>query len=162
MKIIHILIVNAVAAMSVMGAIPSELEKLEKERVGEIAEVNSNYVKQLEKLKLKYMKKGDLDSANMVQSKIDSISTPNQKPQKDQLEDSRWAWGSGGTLTLQKNGVARHTSWGHRSGKWKKYNDGTMTITVGSSVFKVTFIDDVQGQVIHKKTGAKTTITRKK
>ena len=58
MKIIHILIVNAVAAMSVMGAIPSELEKLEKERVGEIAEVNSNYVKQLEKLKLKYMKKG--------------------------------------------------------------------------------------------------------
>ena len=146
---------------SVFGSVSSELDNIEKQRLKKIEAINTLYLKQFEKLKMEYMKKGDLASANQVQAKIDSISSKEVKSTKQGLEDSIWTWGSGGTLTLQKNGVARHTSWGHSSGKWRKSNDGTVTITVGSRVFKVTFINDVQGQVIFKQTGAKTTITRK-
>ncbi|MDA8975492.1 hypothetical protein N9F44_00620 [Akkermansiaceae bacterium] len=162
MKTLRILIISTIVMGSALGAAPSELAKLDKQRLDKIEEINASYIEQCEKLKLKYMTKGDLDSANKVQARIDSIASNINEPSLNKFEDSRWAWGSGGVLTLQKNGVARHTSWGHRSGKWKLYKDGTMKITIGNSVFEVTFSSDMQGEVIHSKGGAKTTITRKK
>ncbi|MDB4310645.1 hypothetical protein OAK89_03010 [Akkermansiaceae bacterium] len=152
--------------------LPNDVKRLQTQRDQAVKKIDAKFISQLEQLKKKHMNRGDLKAANAIQELIAGIApqedtdkledhSKTSQPTKTELEDSLWTWGSGGTLTLQKNGVARHTSWGHSAGKWKKYSDGSIKISVGQKVFKVTFLDDMQGQVTLVETGAKTTITRK-
>jgi hypothetical protein len=83
-------------------------------------------------------------------------------PVELKLSDSDWAWGSGGTLKLARDGTATHTSW-KSAGSWKLNSDETLSIQRPGNDPPMTVIftdSDFLNGDITSHTGAKTTIKR--
>ena len=137
-----------------------ELFRLQEVREREVAKINKSYLKQLNILQAKFMKKGDLDRANQVNLEIKKFS-PNPKIEA-KVETTKWIWGSGGELIILADGFATHSKWS-QNGTWKKLSDGSLRLSGGNGLmFKITFSPDGVGQVVNLRGDGKTTITRKK
>ena len=63
----------ASVAFATAEKIPFELERLNNQRDRKIEEINQIYKKQLESLKVKYTKAGNLDAANQHIPQLDNI-----------------------------------------------------------------------------------------
>jgi len=152
---IFILVVLSSTVLHAADPIPLELELLQDQRDQKIDEINRIYKEQLEKLKIKYTKQGNLDAANKVVEILKMLPI-SSLPEKE----TRWKWGSGGELVLKPNGIATHTIW-KRSGKWRKEEDGSLRLESDiRKEFKVTFKDGV-GHVVSLGGGGRTTIVPK-
>ncbi len=155
-KLILILVCCLAAPCAIAEKIPFELERLNDQRDRKIAEINQIYKRQLEALKVKYTKAGNLDAANRVASILEELT-----PTKEKEKETRWEWGSGGELVLGPNGVATHTIW-KRNGRWSREEDGAIWLEsdVGKK-FSIRLEGSI-GHVTKLSDGKRTTIKRKK
>lgn len=135
--------------------LPFELKRLNEQRDRKIAEINRIYKQQLEELKTKYTKEGNLDAANQVVSILDQLD-----PAAEPEEETRWEWGSGGELVLRPNGVATHTIW-KRNGKWRRGDDGLIRLESDSGKAFTIRIEGDLGHVLGLRDGKRTIIKRK-
>jgi hypothetical protein len=156
MKTTIILFALAASLNQVRGDTPPELKRLQEQRDRKIEEIDRVYLRELETLKIRYTKQGDLESANLVNDIIQSMITDKADKLPDTGEVTRWEWGSGGILTLSPEGVARHTGW-NQPGKWRRESDGSIRLETGSRAFRIVFEDDI-GKVTALRGGATTTI----
>lgn len=155
-RAIPLLICCCATALSCNEDIPIEIQRLNELRARQIEKIDKVYIEQLEALKIKYTKAGDLDAANQVVAIVKHLS-----PTDSEAKESKWAWGSGGELTLKPSGIATHTAW-NKNGKWRKEKDGSIRLESGynGDLFIVRIEGDL-GQVIKIADGTKTTIKRK-
>lgn len=160
MKPLLYLLLSTMALHAVEESPPPELIRLQELRAREVQKIDEVYLKSLETLMIKFMKKGDLDGANLIDQEIKKYSPDLGESAK--VETTRWTWGSGGELVLQGDGIARHTAWGKSNGTWKKLVDGSIHLKGGNGlIFKITFTDDGIGLVDNNTNNLKTTITPK-
>ncbi|MDA7659759.1 hypothetical protein N8651_04030 [Akkermansiaceae bacterium] len=152
MKIFYFLLMTAVFATA--EKIPFELERLNNQRDRKIEEINQIYKKQLESLKVKYTKAGNLDAANQVAAILKELGPTKEK-------ETRWEWGSGGELVLRPNGVATHTIW-KRNGKWSRQEDGSIRLESDLGKIFIIQIEGSMGHVTKFSDGKRTTIKQKK
>jgi len=150
---------------------PPELEKLKAVYDAELKRVTEvpkrRYLEALERLQAAYTKEGNLDKALLVKEEIQSISEAASAAPEIQLNErilygSEWLWGSGGTLTLERNGNASHTAWSV-PGLWKKMRDGTLSLQRpgGDPPMSVKFSDEnLTNAVVTSHLGTTTTIKR--
>ena len=131
---------------------PAELKRLNEQRDREIAKIDEIYMQQLEKLKAKYLKIGDLDAANQVAGILDSFEPT--------AIVGNWHWQGLGELKLQRNGLAKFYYW-KGDGKWKQQKPGVIRVTSDTGrIFEFTIKGDV-GTAIHPSTGKPITIKKK-
>jgi hypothetical protein len=135
--------------------LPAELIAIQEYRSNEIREIDKECLKRLDALKKKFMRNGDLDSANQVDAMIKELSP--QGVFKNST--TKWRWATGGELVLQKDGVATHTSW-NRPGSWELNEDETITLKSEMGTFTIKFNEHGDGVVTHI-SGSRTAITRK-
>ena len=103
----------------------------------------------------------DLQSARLANAAAMALPQA-ANPVELKLSDSDWAWGSGGTLKLARDGTATHTSW-KSAGSWKLNSDETLSIQRPGNDPPMTVIftdSDFLNGDITSHTGAKTTIKR--
>ena len=104
--------------VSLADKLPFELERLKNQRDRKIEEINKVYKRQLELLKVKYTKAGNLDAANQVVAIIQNLSPTKEKetPRIVRPKD----------VAELKLYLAQNT-WTHDGGKsvWTFYEDGT-------------------------------------
>ena len=164
MKNLQIILTLVAALLSLVLAkaegLPSELASLQEKRERKIAEIDRIYLQELEKLKITYTKRGDLESANLVVSIIAAL-TKGTDGENWMEKDTRWLWGSGGELVLRKNGTASHTGW-NRPGSWRKKDDHTILLDGPHGSIRITFDEDGIGRAVHLATGNITSVTPKK
>ncbi len=152
-----ILFALAVSLIQVRGDTPPELMRLQEQRDRKIEEIDRVYLRELEALKTKLTKQGDLENANIVNDIIQSIAAEREEEMPDAKGITRWEWGSGGILTLRPNGVATHTLW-KQPGKWRREADGSIRLENSAALsFRIIFEDDL-GKVTALRGGAMTTI----
>lgn len=150
------IIASIIALCPAFGAeIPPELERLNAQRARQISEIDKIYMGQLELLKIKFTKAGDLDAANQVAAILKKMA-----PVEEADRETHWEWGSGGQLVLRQDGVATHTVW-TKNGKWRREADGTIRLESSSGRVFIIRIDGNVGQVIDPGGGKGTTIKRK-
>lgn len=140
--------------------LPPDAEALKAKRDAKIAEINQLYAEALGKLQKKAMAEGNLESAKLLEDEI-AKATPDPffKPEQ-RYENTVWAWGSGGELTLEKGGKATHSKWS-RSGKWKVEGDAVIVESDAGTKFKVMFESDDAAQVISTTGGKSTSLVKK-
>ncbi len=158
-------------ALSEEAKDPAELQKLraiydaEIKRVTEVPK--SRYLEALERLQATFTKDGELDEALRVKEEIrvireESAAVPAIAINERILYGSEWLWGTGGTLTLERNGDASHTAWSV-PGSWKKMRDGTISLQRPGSdpPMSVKFSDETLiNAVVTSHLGTTTTIKR--
>lgn len=96
-------------------SLPEDVQRLVDQRAEAIARINKNYLEEREKLKLQYANKGDLDTANQVDSLIKTVSTPpdsrslpNTKEKlQAYLTGTHWNQGRRTTATFGLNGLLK-------------------------------------------------------
>jgi hypothetical protein len=150
MKTIAILMLMAAAAVA--GDVPADLERLRtswnEARQRALEPIDRKYLAALESLKARLTREGKLEDAVMVGAEAETVA--NHLADADMGKRkvvSRWAWGSGGTLTLTGDGRARHTAW-TKEGSWMKLASGGMVIESDSGqAFVVAFGADGIGRV---------------
>ena len=145
---------------------PPEIEALQAQRSRKIDEINRIYRQELEKIKLKYTKLGNLDSANIADALIKSLDTEKpaekdaEKPAEKRVEkDTRWIWGSGGELVLKRDGSASHSQW-NSPGTWVRKDDDTILLDGPFGSIRITFKDEI-GTAVHVASGNVTTLIPK-
>jgi hypothetical protein len=164
MKTIAILMLMAAAAVA--GDVPAEAAKLVEIREREINKINVAYLQKLDALLVDYRAKGNTEAVKVVEGLIAEVEDGNpsamgKEEEPEEEETTRWDWGSGGVLTLQSGGKAKHSGW-RRSGTWKKEADGGLQVlSDDGKVFKIVFVDDRVGKVVSLDGKGSTTITRK-
>ena len=84
------------------GELPDDVQRLIDKRGEAIAQIDLKFVKELEKLKTKYTKAGDLDSANAIVALIEKtpvmvVDTDSGIPRKDLIEGA-WKQVSDGKI----------------------------------------------------------------
>ena len=101
------------------GTLPMDVQSVLNKRRDAISKIDATYVGELEELKIKYTKLGDLENAVRINDMIASM-----KPASgDNLAKSaigRWTyqkWGEEQWFELLENGEARHKS--KERGKWR-------------------------------------------
>ncbi|MDQ8189190.1 hypothetical protein [Roseibacillus persicicus] len=157
MRLISFFLVLLAFEIHGQNRIPDDLERLNLQRERKIAEVNRIYLRELEELKVRYTKEGDLEMANKILAVISSFELK-EEDETWYLKVTKWRWESGGVLTLRSNGKATHTLWKY-PGKWEKQDDGSIRLESNTAnAFRVVFEDGV-GKVTALRTGSKTIIT---
>ena len=104
----------------------------------------------------------DSSFAVVADSKEAPTTKEPAKKSKDPLKrkDTRWKWGSGGYITLKRNGDAIHDRWRGGVGKWERNEDGSLSLTGPTGkLFSVKFTSENSATVIGP-TGGSTEITR--
>ena len=141
--------------------VPPELQSLQEQRTREIAKIDTIYKRQLETLKRKYTKAGNLEAANQVAAVLSKL----------ELEDSfkvegAWVWKGldaigPNELVLRPNGVATFTYW-HGNGKWSEDKPGVLRITSDAGrIFEFTIRDGI-GNGVHPLNGRPISIVKTK
>lgn len=91
--------------------LPSDVHKLVEQRKSAIAKIEQTFLQELEKLKLDYTKKGDLETANRIASLITGEggeSLPNTKEElQAYLTDTKWDLGRGTKATFGLNDLLK-------------------------------------------------------
>lgn len=145
---------------------PSELESLragwQEARKRALDTVDRKYLTALESLKSRLTKAGNLDAAVSVGKEIESVSLLfAEADMGGKRIDSRWQWGSGGTLTLLSDGKARHSSWSGY-GSWAKLKNGNLVIQSDNGTAFFAVIDSAgNGKIRSLDGGGTTTIVKK-
>jgi hypothetical protein len=163
------LLLSSSLAPAADTAAPPELAKLKETYQTEIARltepVTKRYAEALNRLQQTYTKAGQLDKAMVVKGELDLLiqqRNENKTRITDRdLDESRWIWGSGGTLTLHRQNKAMHTAW-TTPGVWKRLTDLTVLLTKSDGTkMTIVFVDGelTAGEIIAE-TGGKTTLTR--
>lgn len=150
----------------VLAEVPAEAQKLVEIREREINRINLAYLQKLDALLVDYRAKGDSEAVQAVEALI--AEAEEGKPAAKDGEEiaeaeetTRWDWGSGGVLTLQAGGKAKHSGW-RKSGTWNKEPDGSLQIlSDAGKVFKIVFVDERVAKVVSLDGKGSTTITRK-
>jgi len=151
------------------SSIPPELEKLRESYQAEIARLNEpvtkRYAESLARLQETYTRAGQLDKALAVKGELDElvqqqVRSKTRLSEKD-LDESRWLWGSGGTLTLHRQNKAAHTAW-TSTGVWRRIGDLKVLVTKPDGTkFTLVFTDSgLTSGLATSETGGKTTLTR--
>jgi len=135
--------------------LPHELERLNEQRERKIAEIDRIYKQQLEELKIKYTKSGNLDAANQIVAILKELD-----PVAEPEAETRWEWGSGGELVLRPNGVATHTIW-NRNGKWRREDDGSIRLQSDSGKAFTIRVEGNLGHVLSLRDSKRTVIKLK-
>lgn len=103
-----------------------EMSRLRSQRDAQVAKIDRIYIRELEKVKIKYTKAADLQSAIAVQKEIDKFNAVDsggedkqdkQKASVDFSKETLWKWGARETFTIRPQGRCRHSGWGG-DGKW--------------------------------------------
>jgi len=148
------ILVTILAVCPAFGAeIPPELERLNAQRARQFSEIDKVYMSQLELLKIKFTKAGNLDAANQVVAILEKMA-----PAKEADKETRWIWGGGGELVLYPSGIATHTVW-KKNGKWRRDADGLIRLESDVGLKSTIRIDGNIGIV--EGSNWKTTIKRK-
>jgi hypothetical protein len=104
-------------------SMPPDVQRVVDQRAAAVAKIDKIYLQELEKLKLNYTKKGDLETANKIVALTKQVSLPfsvnTAEELKTFLEDTVWNWSSDES--------------GSNPDKLKFYNDGTYNISVDSA-----------------------------
>jgi hypothetical protein len=157
MKTTIILFTFTLSLFQARGDTPPELKRIQEQRDRKIEEIDRIYLRELEVLKIRYTKQGDLESANLVNDIIQSLGSEEVDELPDDGKTTRWEWGSGGILTLRPSGIATHTLW-KQQGKWQREADGSIRLeNDGALAFRIVFEEEI-GRVTALRGGATTTI----
>lgn len=150
-----IIIILLALPITAFGEIPTELNQINEQRARKIAEIDRIYKQQLETLRTKYTKAGDLDAANQVAAILHSL-----EGDKPATMAGIWEWRGLGELTLQQNGVAKFRWW-EGNGKWTEDKQGVIRVTSDTGrIFEFVVKDNI-GKGTHPATGKPITIERK-
>ncbi|MDA7514601.1 hypothetical protein N8513_01250 [bacterium] len=137
------------------GEVPRELERLNEQRSRKIAEIDRIYKQQLETLKAKYTKAGDLNAANQVVAILRGFESDDPPTMAGD-----WEWRGLGELILQPNGVAKFRFW-KGNGQWSEEKPGVIRVTSDSGrIFEFTVKNGV-GRGLHPLNGKSVTIEKK-
>jgi hypothetical protein len=165
-RAIAALVVLTVASAGAAEVAPSpELAKLKESYQAEIARVSEpvtkRYAEVLTRLQETFTKAGQLDKALAVKAELDGLVQQKKRLSDKDLDESRWRWGSGGTLTLHRQNRAMHTAW-NSPGTWKRMDALTVLVTKGDGTkFTVTFTDGgLTAASVNSDGGGKTSLTR--
>lgn len=143
--------------MAETGPLPHDVVKLKSQRDAKVDEIDRAYLEELEKLRAKHESEGT-GAAPAIAKLIAQIR---EEGEQRTVPDTRWAWGSGGSLTLYGSGKARHTAW-DKDGKWKEMEDGTLLLQSATGLaFTITFDKSGIGRVKTLDGSSSTTITKK-
>lgn len=83
----------ASAGLSHAEAIPQDAARLLEKHARAEAKLSATLTSELEKLKIKYTKRGDLDSANAINKLLKDPSKERGKPNlPDQLDNTKWTF----------------------------------------------------------------------
>jgi hypothetical protein len=140
---------------------PTELESLrsgwKEARIRALEPVDRKYLAALETLKARLTKAGDLDGAVKVGKEIEAVSVWFSDSSLDEKRiESRWKWGSGGTLTLMSDGKARHSAWSGY-GAWSKLKNGNLVIQSSNGTAFLAVLDSSGSGVVTALDGSGTT-----
>lgn len=139
------------------GPLPHDVVKVKSQRDAKVDEIDRVYLAELEKLRAKHENEGT-GAAPAIAKLIAQIR---EEGQQRTVPDTRWAWGSGGSLTLYGSGKARHTAW-TKDGKWTKQEDGSVLLESPTGLaFTITFDKSGIGRVKALDGRSSTTITKK-
>jgi|GEM_PF-6213000 len=120
-------------AFSSEKELPSEVQWLVSKRKEAVAKVDQAFVEELEKLKVKYTKTGDLEKANLVVTLIKQTKSIDGE-EKISL-DGKWLVNEKVTRTFSGNTMIDQDGKQH---SWA-YQNGVITIQIGKSWEKLQF-----------------------
>ena len=126
--------------------LPADAAALKGKRDAKIAEINQLYANELGKLQKVALKNTNLEAANAIEKEIASVVV---NPLKDSIVDpvGQWKWGSGGMLTIQRNGSAQHSTWNHH-GSWSKVDTKSFNLISDNGMeFVIRFKNGSEGTV---------------
>ena len=118
-------------------SIPSDLSLLQERRGRQIEKIDSTYKKELLKLREKYTKRGDLDTANLIDSILKNkfpLAQSFTNLAKD-LVGTKWTWPEpkfkekDSWFRLHADGTTS-AGWHKRKGTWKLINKDSVVINV--------------------------------
>lgn len=124
------------------------------------------YAQKLDQLLTQAKAAGDKDAVKEIEGMIAQVEKKEPDGSKNDVlpsgdETTKWAWGSGGELTLQGNGKAKHSAWA-KSGTWKRGANQTLVIVSDTGVaFEVKFDANGIGKVKSVGGDSATTMVRK-
>ena len=131
------------------------VEAYEREKDRVLAPLDSNFEKALSELKVSYTQAGNLNGAlaadALIKARVrgDSVVEKADGESKEK-KATRWKWGSGGELTINANGTAKHSSW-KRSAIWEQQPDGSLVMMSETGRHTIEFLADgtalVKGRV---------------
>jgi hypothetical protein len=131
MKSIALLILIATTSLlqAEKTSIPSDIARLNEQRNREIAKIDKVYKAQLEKLLKAYTQKGDLNSANYINSILNQLNAKEDNknlPKTDKelttfIGDTAWKFPDGKVITFMRNGKMKK-NFGVLEPEWKVEN----------------------------------------
>ena len=141
MQKLHLTIIALLLPISSLVAeseLPYEAKQLIHKRDITFIRINKGLKRELTTLKVKYTKRGDLESANKIAEYIKELQKISEREERDDLIDSivgvKWSWYDDGThapkgrdsIVLYANHTGLHT---HTSFTWEKTGDRQITLT---------------------------------
>ena len=115
--------------------LPSDAKSLLIKRHHAVEKIDQKLTQELEKLKVSYTKRGDLDSANaivLLMAKVDSKdggSLAGKLSMEDYLVGTTWTWYKREKITLLANGKARWSHNGKEVFTWSVLSQTSRTIS---------------------------------
>lgn len=151
---IYILIILLTASMLNAQQIPSDVITLTEQRDAAVEKIDLKYKSELEKLQLAYMKKADLDSANIIEKILNDVEVSISGIKKesfiigewkvvDQKADRRFHFSQDKKFKGQflQNGIAFE-------GKWEIENNTIQLFDPDRAVMPQRFVINSPGQLI--------------
>jgi hypothetical protein len=130
----HLLLLTTLVSA---GELPDDVQRLIDKRGEAIAQIDLKFVKELEKLKTKYTKVGDLDSANAIVALIEKtpVKVVDALPDVREFEGTSWAFhnkaGQLGELELLAGGKIKSQK--YPSSSWKLIDKNTLRFQYGDN-----------------------------
>ena len=153
-KTMHYILIITLALSSYCAAQskPSDYERLQKLRQLEINKINKQYLNDLEKLKSKYTKKGNLEVAVMIDKEIKNITSA-LKATTSIDTDIFTKWGDKSSYAdLRKDGTAYYFWKGSRVAKGNWVRQGNeIKLTWDNARVATYYIDSFDGNSIKLK-----------
>jgi hypothetical protein len=130
--------------------IPSDVKNLLDKRDGAVRVLDKRLVEELEKLKINYTKKGDLDAANAIVELIGKYDTDGADENVDEdikvtLIGTTWVWYNQETITFTQNDKALYNSNSKKLFTWEITDQKERIIsgtTPSGRVYKMQFSEN--------------------
>jgi hypothetical protein len=152
MKTHHNIITACLSILLVMNCmgneLPPEAKRLEQQRNEAVLKIDTNYSKELEKIKLMYTKRGDLEAANAIKELIDNVNVVVTKKLDTSFPESiiskRWSWitpVTSGQIVFNDNNKAKF-NWGELTWRITGKHEITLEARDGNTSV-ITFNEDL-------------------
>ena len=133
-------------SFSCASEIPNDVQNLLNKRHKAVESIDSKLIKELEKLKVAYTKRGDLKSANTIVGLIEEYNTAQKLSDKtvlyNKLVNSSWKWWKNERITLLSNNTALWSYNGRNTFTWKIVDVDKRIIegiTSNGKIYRITF-----------------------